>query len=269
LLYPTTKFDLILKKILETNETLPNSIYYLDEAEVIYLKELIQKISVQEYDCSFHPIPLFLVTAKLLQWPEDKLFPIIDMTRILILHRKAGVFYIKVSESGNMFEKLFKILENSSYENTFCTLKFLCNMFSNPPTRVVLRYYQNQIMEVLYRITNSTFDENQTTNIKTLIVNIILNFTKMWKCRTDPMKTEVFQTKKLALQILIFITNTTQDTKLRVKALSAFGTILQYDFRINSQTRDLEDVLLPLITDSDPAISSCAQYIEHLNSLRE
>jgi len=84
----------------------------------------------------------------------------------------------------------------------------------------------------------------------------------MWKKTSKNM--EIFEAKERAFQILLIIIKTVSDPKIKIKALTAFGTILYFDSRI--VIPDLEDISV-LIDDPDPEISLCANVIEQLNSI--
>lgn len=94
--------------------------------------------SVKKLDSHFLPEQLKLVCGKLLRWPKEIRWPVIDLLRLVVLHPEGAQFVAQHAQSDedefNCVDVISAYLldENPPKELAMMCWRFVCNMFSSP-----------------------------------------------------------------------------------------------------------------------------------------
>ncbi|KDR14862.1 hypothetical protein L798_11403, partial [Zootermopsis nevadensis] len=114
-----------------------------------YLEGIIKLAEADATENLFHFNLLFI----LLEWPEDIVFPVLDITRLAV--RNAAVNSSLCS--GELGDKLFKRLErflvsDSLPANQMLSLRTVCNMMSHPVGKFLFFKNKNFLLSVIFNL---------------------------------------------------------------------------------------------------------------------
>lgn len=70
---------------------------------------------------------------QLLSWPNDVLFPVLDVARLTVLHLEPNAILCSHNNSDDFMQLLRKCIVQDNPANKMLALRILCNMFSHPP----------------------------------------------------------------------------------------------------------------------------------------
>eukprot|EP01129_Flabellula_baltica_P010776 TRINITY_DN4599_c0_g1_i1.p1 TRINITY_DN4599_c0_g1~~TRINITY_DN4599_c0_g1_i1.p1 ORF type:complete len:301 (-),score=44.22 TRINITY_DN4599_c0_g1_i1:38-940(-) len=245
--YKEFKLDPIIKRITALNEEYksnlnPNSLSELEMGTVI---DTIKLLDTKDYLTQFTSKGLLLISEKLLNWPMESIFPVIDIMRVLILFTIPSYYYHQFLERFNannsVFAKIFRVAYNSrSYPNRLLSLKFITNLFFTPYGRKVVRYHSKVIAEILSEIILEldSYAENQRSSLISIISSITLNFAKLTEIHTKKISEHI---KEQIVQLVLMIMDITEDTEELRKCLTSLETIIYFDSRITPNISCLTD----------------------------
>lgn len=89
--------------------------------------------------------------SRLSSWPPSKIFPVIDLWRIMAIHPQSTDLH-KKSDGGWHFIalaiRLSKIeFDDSQVQLSLCCMRYLCNLFEHPTNRNAMLKYSSQVRE--------------------------------------------------------------------------------------------------------------------------
>ena len=246
------KSEPLVKKLKEFNSVLPAA----QQVEETLLEQLPNLAS------SSSPDPALVAGLQsVLQWPEDKTFPSLDLLRAAILNPGCHSVLLEKSCLDNIFSSCLKHLDKDSPANCqMLSLRCLVNLFSVQAGRDLLTLYRDsvltRVMEKLFPIT----DDNK--NIQTGAATLLLNFAV--RCGQKPdEETQVQSMSVLAINFLTFIT----DMEARFRVLVALGSLVAAgpDAVEFAKTLEIKDgVRSWRLLAGAGKVSECAQYIEDI-----
>ena len=131
LLFEAVKVEPAQKKILEFNEALQGNFSgTLTEKELLYFDSLCKVLSKPElfHSSEIDSAPQAVLT-KLLEFPIDKLFPVLDIFRIFLCHNAASKFFSGSDAGASYVALLLNCLDNAASPKAVILLALRC--FSN------------------------------------------------------------------------------------------------------------------------------------------
>eukprot|EP01125_Pyxidicula_operculata_P011117 TRINITY_DN3628_c0_g3_i1.p1 TRINITY_DN3628_c0_g3~~TRINITY_DN3628_c0_g3_i1.p1 ORF type:complete len:652 (+),score=147.18 TRINITY_DN3628_c0_g3_i1:282-2237(+) len=211
--YSTAKFPLIIKKIHELNKTLVDDhllSFKLMDDDFETLDAIPFILDSRSSLSEVH----FNLIEKLFNWPSDKIFPILDLFRMMV----DGVHSLEVlSTIPSLLYKFFSLSVDSRYTNPtnmFLILKTLVNMTKSDHSFV--RHHSTSMQKIfLYASTI------RNKNVLNCLAAVMLNCTMI----TSDFSREFHQTQiKVILNLL---SNTDiEDEDTITKGLVALGSLL-------------------------------------------
>jgi len=203
-------------------------------------------------------LPLLL---NILQWPQDKTFPGLDLLRAALLNPACQSILMEKSSLDSIFSSCIRHIDKSSpAPSQMLALRCLANLFSAEPGRDLLRLYRDsvlsRVMEKLFPVT----DDNK--NIQTAASTLMLNYAVSCGQKPDE-ETQVQSMSVLAINFLTFIT----DLEAKFRVLVAIGTLITtgqdaVDF---AKTLEIKDGARSWrLLAGQGKVSECAKYIEDI-----
>lgn len=145
-------FDGLSKKIFEFEEALKDTPLGLKDLEKTRLNRIIAVLkevgNYHQYDITEYELEV--ISAKLIKWPLDKLLPVIDLFRVLVLHHSSEKLFSGL-DSGLQYLTLICQVIRSTQSDVFITLclKVLVNMFEQISSRNAVMKYKDMLLEAL------------------------------------------------------------------------------------------------------------------------
>jgi phospholipase A-2-activating protein len=152
--YDSVNVDNPQKKILEFNNTLKEDAKYkafaLASFEEISFNGLLNtlknesnyhlnKIDESKYE---------LLSNKLLKWPMDQIFPVIDVVRMLLMHPSTQAFFGTYDKGAEFLTNVIRCLKPEASDSLLIlSLRALCNTFDGPSSSYVIDKVTYLILE--------------------------------------------------------------------------------------------------------------------------
>jgi molybdopterin converting factor small subunit len=268
--YNQGKFEAILAKLLSFNDPVSklNSTLALDETEIKFLERTVA--SLQQYaentqQSTFMSEELNVIW-KLLQWPADKVFPALDILRILVLHQQAAMQLMKYTDAYfksksvrfvemtkdfdmNQERDLLKILlnftnvpeQNIAKINFMLGLKFVSNLFVHMDFVPSLRMYQDVILD---KIVGGALTFVSDKNLASILASVLLNYSVIFF--NSPTSRENTDAKIKAANLAVKVLKNQADHDTVHKIIVALGTLLLRDTQVTRQViSELKPALQP------------------------
>jgi len=276
--------DQCLKHIITTNSGLNQGstiMLAVSSTEVNALSTLFGHLKAQtDYNLLEFTSATLDILEKMVHWPHDKIFAVVDVVRVAILHKKAAEYYISKPTESSIFLFLFNILltPNLCYANCFVLLKFIINLFFQECLHVIITNHSEQIIDAVTQVISNNmagYQPKQATTIMSLVVQLISNFAFFW---TKKKSMDLASHKNITsgtISLLQAILHDHKDKALSpgrtleekradedviTTCLASIGTILVEDGCCKVEPRYFQHWL----TYPNPKIQEVAEYIVHL-----
>jgi len=207
--YSTAKYPQLLKKIADFSEILKSDhktvTLAMSPIELELLSDMVAKLEqYSPLDCHY------ILLDKLIEWPEDKLFPGLDLIR-MVMDNPICIKYFQMNPLFIM--KLVNIAKKTGVAtNMFLVLKSIVNIQRRDAERILLKRFYNDFMIIFEK---ASWMDN--TNVHNCLSSAMLNFTLLTTDVTE---------KHLWIPVLLrVIQNTTDSDSLR-RSLVALGSLL-------------------------------------------
>ncbi|XP_047134091.1 phospholipase A-2-activating protein isoform X1 [Hydra vulgaris] len=232
------KSETIIAKIIEFNQQLQQEMR-VNENEVQTLKDSITNLLNGKI--TLEKDTLNIITSsitKMLLWPHDKLLPVLDVFRILVLNENLAVLLL----NEVCLEQLLSISRSSLFNNIMLVFRILTNAFIHPDTACMTFDRKNKILEsweILYRQMN----KNVSISISSYVMNC---------CIYSYLNKSSFQEK---IQLCTYINNFLKiemDSEAMFRTVVALGTLLcdSEDVIAFAKSLEMHNVLAPILANS-------------------
>jgi len=209
--YSTAKYAQLIKKISEFNEILKTDhktvTVALSQNEMEILNDMVTKLE-QGLAKESH----YLILDKLIEWPQDKLFPALDLIR-MVMDNPISIKYFQLNPIFIL--KLLNLVkkEGVSPTNMFLVLKSIVNIQRRDAERFLIKVFYNEMITILEI---ASFMDN--TNVHNCLSSAMLNFTLL--------TTDVLDTKQRWIPVLLRVIQNTTDLESLRRSLAALGSLL-------------------------------------------
>jgi len=165
------KFEPLQKKILEFNEQVDASLK-LDPTELLHLNEAITKLKSGILSKEFRDCEKEIIHVRLKQWPGDKLFPVLDLWRLFLVHPQSADFF-KGTDRGTSFISDACQFLNGDINGPvgLCSARYLANLFLYQTNKYAIFDKKAYVLKNIEPALRST---NKNTRLAT--VTVLLNF---------------------------------------------------------------------------------------------
>lgn len=267
LVYSVGQIDKIVPKIVQTNEQVTPKLDGAELKELLLLGDKLIQAGTNFNQTEFNPDALDMI-SKMLKWPHDKVFPVIDLARVLILHRNAAIHFLESQRTVGMNDNIFVLVvsiaqaANTSFVNLFLSLKFIANLFQQSALTPLLLAYQRRILLLVqHGLGALAYSPENNLKIAETVARIMINFSALWRLYGHGKdKKEYLAARDLAVDILFKLLSQFKDKEGVVfECLVALGTILlsnaSLKLRVNPNT---------IIGKGSDKTNQCLQFITRL-----
>mmetsp|Transcript_49908 Transcript_49908/g.139713 ORF Transcript_49908/g.139713 Transcript_49908/m.139713 type:complete len:746 (+) Transcript_49908:75-2312(+) len=220
------KFDALQGKIMEFNGQVDEALR-LDATEILHFNELITKLKSGVMSKEIRDCERQVMKDRLGEWPTDKLFPVVDLWRLYLVHPQSADNF-KGSDRGAPFlSKVVQLLlHDVNSPLALCSARFLANLFIYQTNRYALFDKRDFILKSIEPAFAST---NKHT--KVACTTLLLNFAIVLHESSQPPKpwdsTCAATVTRLALEFLA--KSGPDDGDAQQRAALAIGTLLPRD----------------------------------------
>ncbi|KYQ91773.1 hypothetical protein DLAC_07565 [Tieghemostelium lacteum] len=257
--FETPHSDAVITKVIEFNSQLKTNEQYSkfalddDEREIELVKGILSKLKdTSRYHSSSFSDEQYKVVFKMLKWPEDKVFAILEIVRLLVLHPSASKTFEQFIQQNstnvhtNLIQSLLQIPSNVATIQT--NQQLLCKIFSNMMRHDSLRNVIYNHMPTLTERFSSLYSQNSTNKTFSLsYITLLLNFSILAQYQKPHG-----QIIKQLIKHLESVIMTETEKDLLFRGACALGTLL-ITFRDEklSNYSDLEKKLSPSLFDNN------------------
>eukprot|EP01120_Amphizonella_sp_Union-15-10_P000295 TRINITY_DN10315_c0_g1_i1.p1 TRINITY_DN10315_c0_g1~~TRINITY_DN10315_c0_g1_i1.p1 ORF type:complete len:634 (-),score=129.60 TRINITY_DN10315_c0_g1_i1:55-1956(-) len=246
--FETAQYNKLLEKLLELGSG------KLDQKQASILKQIVETIqhmdreNIWNLNLSDEAIDLIL---KLLDWPKESLFPVLDLVRILFLDFSV---IQHCREDNTLFLKVVQQAKDLKYPtNVFLVLKSIANALYRDFMNELFIENKDQILSVLDAASQST-DPKILANAAVVLINLSALFLNPVNLK------DISSTKsscaKIALQVLKNLKDEPASSDTAFKSLVAIGTFSWKDLSVQEviMSLGLRSVIGLYINSSDPRL---------------
>ncbi|XP_037539850.1 phospholipase A-2-activating protein [Nematolebias whitei] len=194
------------------------------------------------------------VLWKASHWPEDIVFPVLDILRLAVRHPQVNESLCGEAEGVQLCNHLLKLMRSESRPaNQMLALRTLCNCFSGRHGRALL---VAQRETVLSRAADLAAVRNK--NIHIALATLVLNYAGCFHSRPD------LEAKAQCLSVASRALETVQDKEAVFRLLVALGTTVASDETAQDLARSLDvgSQISKYSSVSDPSkVGECCQLV--------
>mmetsp|Transcript_32365 Transcript_32365/g.68977 ORF Transcript_32365/g.68977 Transcript_32365/m.68977 type:complete len:772 (+) Transcript_32365:3-2318(+) len=220
------KLDALLGKIIEFNGQVDASLQ-MDATEVTFLNDAIAKLKTGILKEEFRPCEREVIFVKLKAWPKEKIFPVIDLWRLMLVYPMSSD-YFKGSDRGTSF--ITQVTGFLSADPNgglgLCSARYLANLFIYQTNRYALVDKKDLVFKALEPALSST-----NKHVKVACASVLLNLAVVLHERSEPPKAwDAASGATVAQLALGFLEKAgPDDVDALQRALLAIGTLLPRD----------------------------------------
>ncbi|CAK9034831.1 Phospholipase A-2-activating protein (PLA2P) (PLAP), partial [Durusdinium trenchii] len=211
------KFEALQGKILEFNQQVEEELR-LDPVDTQHLIEGISKlkmgVSTELRDCEKE-----IIVKKLGKWPNDKLFPVVDLWRLLLAHPSSSDFF-KGSDRGTSYilQVLNLLAVDINSPLGLCAARYLANLFIYQTNKYAAFDKRELVLNGVEAAISST---NKHT--KLACASVLLNMAIILYESSQPPKAFDEATANRVLQLALTFLSKVEDEDARCRAMLAIG----------------------------------------------
>ncbi|KAF0972678.1 hypothetical protein FDP41_008927 [Naegleria fowleri] len=261
-IFDQANYDGILRKLNEFNDAIKNSensSLALTKEEAGSLSQLCSTLKAGQGEkvTTSH----IVVVEKILQWPIDKIFPGVDLFRLLILTNPAANFYSEQYKNGsNILTKIVTLCFNPT--TTYTALKMLAfralaNMFHTSQLKFIISKHAQIVVD-----NASKMVELDNANMRAAYSYFILNTSVSLYTNTQ---SDALKEKLLTLACQAIPNET--DTNILYDLLVAVGTLLTgASESVKAVAKQQQQIFTQKTANPNAKIAACAFQIVSLLS---
>mmetsp|Transcript_22841 Transcript_22841/g.50299 ORF Transcript_22841/g.50299 Transcript_22841/m.50299 type:complete len:767 (-) Transcript_22841:108-2408(-) len=225
------KFEPLQNKVLEFNAQVPEA-QRLEALECQHFQDAIGKLKLG-VSSEFRPCEKEVVWRKLKEWPQDKIFPVIDLWRLFLNHpSSADVF--KGSDRGTPY--LVQVLQlfqsDPSGPLGLCCARFLSNMFIYQTNKYAAFDKRDLILKALEPAL-----VQGSKHVKIAAASVLLNLAEvLYESSQPPKPWDAACAEVVARLALDFLSKAgSEDVDAVKRSVLAIGTLLVRDKKHEGQ----------------------------------
>uniref|UniRef100_A0A6B2L6Y0 PUL domain-containing protein n=1 Tax=Arcella intermedia TaxID=1963864 RepID=A0A6B2L6Y0_9EUKA len=229
---------MIKKKILEENEKIGDT-HQLTNGEIVLFEGILDKLTATSfYHASKFDTLQYAVLLKLLQWPNNKNLPALDILRLMVLHPDAASHYAASYENDkedNVIAICVSFLMETELPDTihFMVWRFFCNLFKEERLHTSLKELFRQLLD----IAESSYLDHKNIQVKLAIATLCFNYSVLSIREKDSEKKH-----KITSFLLSFLPHL-NDPEILQRGLLALGTCCYKEPQIQTQVNPSLDKL--------------------------
>ncbi|KAK7867192.1 hypothetical protein R5R35_008386 [Gryllus longicercus] len=207
--FDQANLKIILEKLTEFNRRTGDGNHKVDE---IFLEGVVKLGNLGEPANLVH----VQILKQLLEWPQDILFPVLDVTRLAVRNEEVNQELCSGETGNQMFSYLQKFLvPGSSSTNQMLTLRILSNMLAHPSGEQLVLNHRDYILSALSALA-APFNKHMQVAIATLLLNLAVTLEKV---KNKGSRSHSVQVTAALLPLL-------SDAEAQFRTLVTLGTLL-------------------------------------------
>lgn len=156
-----------------------------------------------------------------LDWPDQKVFPVLDLVRLILLHPHNQKHILQKEFLDKLFSVCLKHLDKCSPPpNQMLALRILTNLFSTEQGEDFLLMYRDSVMSRIFEGLFPVVNDNK--NIQVAAATVMLNYSVSLSKRPKEEDGQVQALSILGVNFIAFIL----DWEARFRTLVSIGTLL-------------------------------------------
>ncbi|GLG99497.1 Lissencephaly-1 homolog [Gryllus bimaculatus] len=204
-----TGLDPFTEKLTEFNRRTGDGNHKVDE---IFLEGVVKLGNLGEPANLVH----VQILKQLLEWPQDILFPVLDVTRLAVRNEEVNKELCSGETGNQMFSYLQKFLvPGSSSTNQMLTLRILSNMLAHPSGEQLVLNHRDYILSALSALA-APFNKHMQVAIATLLLNLAVTLERV---KNKGSRSHSVQVTAALLPLL-------SDAEAQFRTLVTLGTLL-------------------------------------------
>jgi hypothetical protein len=293
IIYVIPKFEKLIPALKKFNDSFKNDPtkqhLVLQSDEIESFEKMIYTLQKQDPDYEHETFndKEFNIMWKLLTWPVEKMTPVLDVLRVLLLYQNAAGKFFEVSlrncdsnnrfteitdeqtmsENRDLMEILLRLCESNQPHILFLVMKCLTNTLTLRSFYSLFRKYQ---MVILNEVVTKALATNESSNFE-VAISLLKNFAIMfYNTPTSQENTiaKIVCAKRVAT--LLMKLPKTDSLKPFLYGLQALGTLIHKDLDTKTVVfGDIESAVLRLIQEQELLKTSSSYSIEDEKSLRD
>lgn len=217
------KLDQMLKKLKEFNSQVPNELQLLD-GQIDRMEHLCRPDGEPQ-------IPDVLSLVSMLRWPQDKLFPVLDITRLAVVNPKLGTIIFKHDILNEILTALVQSVKETSPDNSqMLALRCFANLFDTDEGKTLLLQRREVIISAIVSALPKA-----SKNTEVALATVFLNYS-VALCASSDFEGQVHCVSAICMLLLESISN--DEAKYRI--LVALGTFFSHSGENVRLARDLQ-----------------------------
>ncbi|KAJ4435996.1 hypothetical protein ANN_18620, partial [Periplaneta americana] len=169
--FDQANLSVILEKLIEFNRKTGDGSHKVEESNL----EGVVKLA--EADAIANPIYM-QVLKQLLEWPQDIVFPVLDVTRLAIRNAAINSDLCSGQMGDQLISRMQCFLQSGSLTaNQMLSLRILCNMLSHPDGEALALRYKDFLLTVTHDLT-PPFNKQMQVALSTLLLNLAVAFNR-------------------------------------------------------------------------------------------
>jgi len=219
------KFEALHKKLLEFNEQVDESMR-LDVGDQTHLNACIEKLKAG-IASEIRPCEKDIVHYKMGEWPSDKLFPVIDLWRLFLLHPQSGDLFKGSDRGAGMISKVLALLSSDiNGPLGLCASRWFANTSLYQTNRYAVFDKKAAVMKAIEPALKST-----NKNVRLAATTVLLNFAIILHEVSFPPKPwdAAFAMEVTRLALLFLDVAAPDDNDAVQRTVLALGSLLPRD----------------------------------------
>jgi hypothetical protein len=224
ILLDSSNLDVVFAKIQQFNQELGQNEdtkhVALDANDIAQLKSVVDTLKDSaSVNKSINSAALDTIDKTLQNWPINKIFPVLDVTRLMLTNDSGNNQLCQRSPFGgkkNIFEFVLQ-LQSSLSANQLLMLRFLCNAIGAENSKQALKSYLNEAIDALVVVAKS-----EQKAIKVNLATCLINFVVAMKDLSSPNSKE----EQKLYELCVSLVSKEKEVEVLFRALVSLGTLL-------------------------------------------
>jgi len=196
-------------------------------SDLQHFNDAVAKLRDQGIKAEFKQVEFEVIHEKLIEWPQQYLFPVMDLWRLFALHDRSCDVFKSSDRGAPVLAKVCALLTPGAPDPlTMCTLRYIANLFAWPTPRTAVFARRDLVLKAVVPSLQSA-----NKNIKIASVTVLLNFAMaLHECSYPPKPWEADFAMEIAKLALSFLeTCAPEDADAQQRAALCIGTLLPRD----------------------------------------
>ncbi|XP_071952361.1 phospholipase A-2-activating protein-like [Antedon mediterranea] len=224
--FDTANLQQIIGKLTELNESIANE-YKLEQSDISQLKLMVEKLD----DANSSPtLDQVKILQKALKWPQDQVFPVLDILRLCIRNQFVNKCFCNKQDGAAFISYIQQITSIScKTANKMLVFRTLCNAFQCDTGSNLLKNSREEITTLLMDCKSI-----KNKNLQIALSSVLLNYAVQQHSEQNAeAKFELLSAVETVLEV-------EQEDEANFRLVVALGTLTHNDHDSKSLAKSLE-----------------------------